>query len=310
MRDPNAKQEEPFTLNMPFGEAVERFARVNTRLAEPVKEYATGVAAPFIKWVGGKRSIISELTARMPDTFGGYWEPFAGGAALFFEVHERLTVAYLSDNNLDLVITYAVIKRDPQALIERLKEHGGKHDSDYYYKVRAQHELRDAVEIAARLIYLNKTCYNGLYRVNRKGEFNVPIGSYTNPDVVTEDNIRACSKALQKATIEYRQFDTIEPVAGDFAYFDPPYHPTTDTASFTNYTKLDFSEHDQARLRDFAAKLGKQGVKVMLSNSDTPYIRDLYKGQGFKIDTVQAPRLVNCKPNKRGAVNELIITNY
>ena len=224
-------------------------------------------------------------------------------------MNDRWTEANLSDNNLDLVITYAVVKRNPEALIDRLKAHEKRHDKDYYYKVRAQHDLRDPVEIAARLIYLNKTCYNGLYRVNKRCEFNVPVGSYTNPPIVSEGNIRACSKALKLATVEYRQFDQITPARGDFAYFDPPYHPTID-GSFTNYTKLDFTEQDQARLRDFAVKLGKQGVNVMLSNSDTPFIRGLYAGQGFKVDTVQAPRMVNCKPNKRGAVNELVITNY
>ncbi len=269
----------------------------------------SGVATPFVKWVGGKRSIIGDLVARLPQNFNGYWEPFAGGSALFFENADRLTAAHLSDNNFDLVITYNVIKRDPEPLIRRLEEHAAKHSSDYYYKVRAQHELQGPVEIAARLIYLNRTCYNGLYRVNKRGEFNVPVGSYKNPNVVAEDNLRACNKALAGAIIECRDFDTTTPQAGDFGYFDPPYHPTINS-SFTNYTKLDFTEQDQVRLRDFAVKLGKEGVHVMLSNSDTPFIRDLYKDKAFTIGTVQAPRMINCKPNKRGTVSEVLITNY
>ncbi len=266
-------------------------------------------ATPFVKWVGGKRNIINDLVARLPQSFNGYWEPFAGGSALFFESADRLTDAHLSDNNFDLAITYNVIKRDPEPLIRRLKEHAAKHSPDYYYKVRAQHELQDPVEIAARLIYLNKTCYNGLYRVNKRGEFNVPVGSYKNPDVVTEGNLRACNKVLAVATIEHRQFDMVAPQSGDFVYFDPPYHPTIES-SFTGYTKLDFTEKDQVRLRDFAAALSKEGVKVMLSNSDTPFIRDLYKGRAFTVVTVQAPRMINCKSNKRGTVNEVLIMSY
>ncbi|KKK56208.1 hypothetical protein LCGC14_3066840 [marine sediment metagenome] len=267
------------------------------------------VAAPFVKWAGGKRGIIGELVSRLPESFKDYWEPFAGGAALFFELAGLIRRAHLSDNNFDLVVTYNAIKRDPDSLIRRLKEHAQKHDSDYYYMIRAQHELQSPVEIAARLIYLNKTCYNGLYRVNRRGEFNVPMGSYKNPDSVTEQNIRACSKALADASIECRQFDTVSPQAGDFVYFDPPYHATVDT-SFTNYTKLDFTEQDQVRLRDFALALGKRKVKVMLSNSDTPFIRDLYKTKAFTTATIQAPRMINCKSTKRGTVNEVLITNY
>ncbi len=266
-------------------------------------------ATPFVKWAGGKRSIIGDLVARLPQSFNHYWEPFTGGSALFFETTDRLAVAHLSDNNFDLVITYNVIKRDPESLIRRLKEHAVKHSSEYYYKVRAQHELQDPIEIAARLIYLNKTCYNGLYRVNKRGEFNVPVGSYKNPDVVTEDNLRACNKALAGTTIEYHEFDTITPKAGDFVYFDPPYHATVGT-SFTNYTKLDFTEQDQARLRNFTRTLGKRSIKVMLSNSDTPFIRDLYKTKDFTIETIQAPRMINCKSAKRGTVNEVLIRNY
>ncbi len=202
-----------------------------------------------------------------------------------------------------------MIKRDPVGLIAKLQEHARKHSETYYYRIRSQFNLQDPTEVAARFLYLNKTCYNGLYRVNKKGEFNVPIGSYTNPEIVQRENIMLCSAALQDTLVEYRQFDTIQPESGDFVYFDPPYHPTGN-GSFTKYTKQDFSEKDQARLRDFALKLHKQGVKVMVSNSDAPFIRDLYSGTGWHIATVQAPRMVNCKPDGRGSVSEVIITNY
>lgn len=301
-------REEPLTLDMPMGEALERLVRVNPRTPEePLPE--SGKASPFVKWAGGKRSIIDELVSRLPKTFSGYWEPFLGGGALFFEIHERLTTAALSDSNLALVITYSAVKRTPDALIGALEEHARKNNEEYYYKVRDQHDLQDPVAVAARFIYLNKTGYNGLYRVNKKGEFNVPWGFYVNPDIVTKDNILACSKALEKDRIEYREFDTIEPLAGDFVYCDPPYHPVA-SGSFTKYTSLDFSEKDQERLRDFAVKLHRQGVKMMLSNSDTPLIRSLYAGRTWHLVEVQAPRRVNCKPEGRGAVGELIITNY
>ena len=301
-------REEPLTLDMPFREALERFASVNPRLTEE-EAPESGKASPFVKWAGGKRSIIDALVARLPAGFNGYWEPFVGGGALFFNLHPRLTTATLSDSNLDLAIAYNAVKRDPASLIAKLEEHARKHSEAYYYRVRNQYELQDPIDVAARFIYLNKTCYNGLYRVNKKGEFNVPMGSYTNPDIVQRENITLGSAALRKAQIEYREFDTIKPAPGDFVYCDPPYHPMNST-SFTKYTKLEFGEKEQERLRDFALALHKQGVKVMLSNSDTPLVRSLYKGAVWHLATVQAPRNVNCKPNGRGTVGELVITTY
>ena len=301
-------KEEPLSLQMPFGEALERFIRINPRSPEEVQP-EKGKASPFIKWAGGKRSIVDELVKRLPESFNGYWEPFVGGGALYFEIDSRLTSTFLSDSNWELAITYNAVKKDPESLIAKLEEHARKHNEKYYYRIRNQHTLQDPIDVAARFLYLNKTCYNGLYRVNKKGEFNVPIGSYVNPEIIQRDNIMLCSNALQKAQIEYREFDTINPQPGDFVYFDPPYHPTG-SGSFTKYTKLDFSEKDQARLRDFAVKLHRQDIKVMVSNSDTSFIRDLYGGTTWHIAVVQAPRMVNCKPDGRGAVDELIITNY
>lgn len=301
-------REEPLTLDMPFAEALDRFTQVNTRIAEEPAP-VLGKASPFVKWAGGKRSIIDELVARLPGTFNRYWEPFAGGGALFFEIHGRITSAVLTDSNLDLMVTYNAVKRDPQALIAKLEDHARKHSESYYYKVRGQFDLQDPIDVAARFLYLNKTCYNGLYRVNKKGEFNVPIGSYTNPEIVQRENILACCAALQHAQVEYHEFDTITPASGDFVYCDPPYHPVSAT-SFTKYTKLEFGEKEQERLRDFGLQLHRQGIMVMLSNSDTPLIRSLYRGGTWHLATVQAPRNVNCKPGGRGVVNELIITSY
>ncbi len=307
----NHKHELPFSLEMPFEEALQRFSNVNTKdlndTVEPKEE--TNKATPFVKWVGGKRSIIEQLKLRLPKEFNDYYEGFVGGGALYFEIIKDIKKAYLSDANLDLIITYKVIQKDPDVLIEALKQHQKSHNEKYYYRIRAQHTLDDPISIASRLIYLNKTCFNGLYRVNKKGEFNVPMGSYVNPGILNESNIMACSKALKKATIEYKDYTQIEAKTGDFCYFDPPYHPTSDT-SFTAYHLLDFTEIDQIALADFCTELHKKGVKVMVSNSNTKFIRDLYKSSIFKIGIVNAPRLVNCKANGRNSVEEVIITNY
>ncbi|MDO8555954.1 MAG: Dam family site-specific DNA-(adenine-N6)-methyltransferase, partial [Nanoarchaeota archaeon] len=200
-------------------------------------------------------------------------------------------------------------KKEPKKLLTSLKNHEKNHAEKHYYETRSQKELEDPIAVASRFIYLNKTCYNGLYRTNSKGEFNVPMGSYTNPTIADVQNIFACNRVLQKATVNYQDFTKIKPKAGDFVYFDPPYHPT-DEVSFTKYTKSDFTEKDQTRLRDFALQLHKQGVFVMISNSDTAFIRDIYKHKAFKIDVVDAPRTVNCKAEKRKPIKELLITNY
>lgn len=292
---------------MPFDEALQRFSSVN--IVEGEEEQFTGKALPFVKWAGGKRGIIAELVSRLPNEFENYYAPFVGGGALFFEIYDRINHAFLSDTNLDLVFAYKVIQNDVEPLLSLLRKHQEKHNEKYYYKIRGQHNLQDPIEIAARFIYLNKTCYNGLYRVNKKGEYNVPIGRYKNPNVVTEDNIKLCSPALKKATIEYHDFSEVEPSENDFVYLDPPYHPTTDT-SFTSYTQLDFTEKDQIRLRDYIVALHRKNVKIMLSNSNTKFIKDLYKSKVFNTDIVEAPRQVNCKAGGRKAVKEVLIRNY
>lgn len=296
--------------DMEFGEALNRFLQVNTKDIQTVAngEEKQEVPRPFIKWVGGKRSIIHELISRLPDNISEYYEPFLGGGALFFAKQKDITNANLSDVNIDLLLTYQVIKKDVETLVAKLKIHAEKHSDEYYYKIRSKHELSDPVEIAARFIYLNKTCFNGLFRVNSKGEFNVPVGKYVNPQIVNELNLKACQTALSKATIKLQSYDQIKPNAGAFVYFDPPYHPTSETAYFTQYSKDGFSEKDQIALRDFVNKLTKQKVNVMLSNSNTPFVQDLYKG--YNIAIIDAPRNVNCKPNKRNSVEEVLITNY
>ena len=216
----------------------------------------------------------------------------------------------LSDINRDLITAYQVIQRDADPLIDRLREHARKHSRDYYYSTRKQHYLQDPIEKAARFIYLNKTCFNGLWRVNSKGEFNVPISSAKKPGIYQEDNLQACHIALQGVDIQCQDFRETAAGEDDFVYFDPPYHPLNATSSFTSYAKNGFTPQDQTALRDLCLTLHQQGVKVMLSNSDTAFIRELYPSAVFNTSTVQAPRMVNRDASKRGAVNELLITNY
>lgn len=308
----NTKYNELLKLKFNFNETLQRLSKVNTKdLEEPTQEKQSDLSrpTPFIKWVGGKRSIISELKARLPENINNYYEAFVGGGALFYEIYDKADKCFLSDINFDLLITYSVIKRDLPLLLKVLEKHKKKHNNEYYYKVRSQHGLKDPIEIAGRFIYLNKTCFNGLYRVNKKGEFNVPIGKYSNPGILKADNLKAVSEALSNTDINIREFDEITPKQGDFVYFDPPYQPL-DSNSFTTYTKDNFTEQDQIRLRDFALDLTKTGVNVMLSNSNVKFIRDIYSSNSFNIQIVNAPRNVNCKPNKRGVVEEVLITNY
>jgi len=262
---------------------------------------------PFVKWAGGKRSLIDKINFYFPDRFNNYYEPFVGGGAVFFEF-EKITHAYLSDINFDLIVTYQVIKKEPRSLINKLKEYSDKHSEEFYYSIRAN-EPRSSLDIAARFLYLNKTCYNGLYRVNKAGNFNVPMGNYKNPNIIQEDNILTCSEVLKKADILCHSFEKIRPEKNDLVYIDPPYHPTVEE-SFTKYTKENFTEEDQVKLSEFIKRMNKAGVLIMLSNSKTKFIEHLYPKKYFNHHVVYAPRFVNCKPDKRGEVEELIITNY
>lgn len=264
---------------------------------------------PFVKWVGGKRSIINELVKRMPVNFNNYYEPFCGGGALFFEIYNMVKgKCFLSDMNADLIITYNVIKNNPKELIETLKIHKEKHCEEYYYKVREMQDLQDRIQKSARFIYLMKTCFNGLWRVNKKGEFNVPIGSYKNPNICNESNVYAVHEVLQGVQITHQDFSKITPQKGDFVYFDPPYQPIKPD-SFTKYISGGFGEKDQERLRNFALELKNKGVFVMISNSNADLIFDLYS-KDFTIETVPAPRVVSCKASGRESVMETVVLGF
>lgn len=263
-------------------------------------------AYPFLKWAGGKRALVPEIARLAPGSFGNYYEPFLGGGAVFFALDSRIRNAYLSDVNSELIITYRMVQRRARLLIERLASHEKKHSRiRYYYKVREQHSHKQAVDVAARFIYLNKTCFNGLYRVNKSGLFNVPKGSYKNPAICDEANLRAVSGVLRKASLLIRDFGKLTPSDGDFVYCDPPYDGT-----FTAYDAGGFGEDDQHRLRDAVEHWRAAGAKVLLSNSDTPLIRRLYRAKHFKLHEVQAPRNINCKSNGRTPAAELLIKSY
>ena len=195
----------------------------------PVKGYAVGVRArPFVKWAGGKRSLIPDLIQHLPDTIGTYYEPFVGGGAMFYAIESGLTRAYLSDANAELMLTYRMIQQECEAVIDKLRHHEKLHGKRHYVAVRKRHKIECPIERAARFIYLNKTCFNGLYRVNRAGQFNVPMGRYKSPAIVDTDNLHAVSVVLAKATIKWHGFDVIEPEPGDLVYCDPPYDETYD----------------------------------------------------------------------------------
>ncbi|MGF1588699.1 MAG: DNA adenine methylase [Pleurocapsa sp.] len=268
-------------------------------------------AKPFVKWVGGKTQLLPELKVRIPSDLAKYFEPFAGGGALFFNLQPEHST--LIDINEELTNAYRVIKYLTEELIADLKRH--IYEKDYYYQIRnvdrrCEYKSWSDVQRASRLIYLNKTCFNGLYRVNSKGEFNTPIGQYKNPKIVDEINLRACSQALQKAEIVNASFlEVEEKVWGDdFVYFDPPYAPLNATSNFTGYSQKGFDDQMQLDLRNLCDRLNAKGVRFMVSNSNAPLILDLY--DNYKIELVYATRAINSKGHKRGKIPEVIITNY
>lgn len=265
----------------------------------------TTLPRPFLKWVGGKRQLLPELVSRLPKRFGVYHEPFIGGGALFF--HLQPDLACIADVNLRLVRTYRAIRDRVDDVIDVLREY--PHDKEFYLELRARDiDVCDDVEVAAWFIYLNRTGFNGLYRVNRRNGFNVPFGKYKRPTICDEPLLRACSEILSGAAILHQPFDCVleQARAGDFVYFDPPYVPVSRTSSFTSYAKNGFSLADQARLRDVALELKRRGVKVMLSNSAAPIVHELY-AEGFEREVIQAKRSINCKGKGRGKVGELLI---
>lgn len=266
----------------------------------------------FVKWAGGKKQLLNQLKQYFPETINRYFEPFVGGGAVAFYIikHYKPKEVYLSDNNDELTNAYKVIKDNVNELIENLKEYKRQHSKEFYYKVRAKNpkELSN-LERAVRFIYLNKTCFNGLYRVNSKGEFNVPIGSYTNPAIYNEQELKEISRLLKGVEIKTKQFYEIQNKVkeGDFIYFDPPYYPIKKD-SFTTYTKEEFLDKEQKKLAKLFKKLDKKGAKVMLSNSDSHFVEGLYKE--YSIGIVRASRMINCDAKGRGKINEIVVTNY
>ncbi|MBW4595556.1 MAG: DNA adenine methylase [Brasilonema angustatum HA4187-MV1] len=265
---------------------------------------------PFLKWAGGKSRLIPRYDTYFPNEFQNYYEPFLGGGAVFFYLYTRPKQAILTDINSELINTYDCVKNHLDELINILQYHEKQHNKDYYYQMRTTVEDSE-VKKAARLIYLNKTCFNGLYRENSKGKFNVPMGRYKKPNICDSSSLRSASLALQSAEIKVRGFEEVLDDASnedDFIYFDPPYYPVSTTSNFTSYSRYSFHEKEQNKLREVFGELAKRGVKVMLSNSDTSFIRELYKD--FHIHTVLAGRSINSNAKKRGVINELLITSY
>ncbi|SOB90333.1 DNA adenine methylase Dam [Ureibacillus xyleni] len=291
------------------------------------------LAKPFIKWAGGKQKVLSQLEQYLPNELKEgkchtYIEPFVGGGAMLFYVLQRYSIdrAIISDTNSDLITTFLAVKQNVDELISRLKELQEHYysleeaeKSIFYYQMRAKfNQKKDAsIELAAQFIFLNKTCFNGLYRVNKNGEFNVPIGRYTKPVICDEENLRLCSVVLRNVEIYNQSYEkNSEWFASDvFCFFDPPYRPLNASKSFTKYQAYGFSEDDQIALAAFYSEMNRQGSKLMLCNSDPTSMHpedDFFDKnyQGCNIHRIQANRSINSNPSRRGKVSELVITNY
>lgn len=272
------------------------------------------LVVPVLKWVGGKRQLLDSLVPLLPKNISSYCEPFVGGGALLF--HLQPSTAYINDINSELIGVYEVIKNNVEELINTLSTFAN--DSEVFYTVRDWDRDKNyyatltAVERAARIIYLNKTCYNGLFRVNSSGEFNTPYGNYRNPNIVNAPTLRAVSRYLNTATISITSTDYAEILKnlpkGTFVYLDPPYDPISDTSSFTGYAKGGFTKADQIRLRECCDELDARGIKFMLSNSSTDFIKEQYAK--YNQITVKAKRAINSVANKRGEIDELVVRNY
>lgn len=269
--------------------------------------------APILKWVGGKRQLLSEIRPLIPP-YEKYYEPFIGGGALFFELQPAH--ALINDYNHELVNVYSTVKSDVMGLIKSLKNFSNT--AEEFYRIRdidrnvSEYRKLSNVERAARIIYLNKTCYNGLFRVNSQGHFNTPYGAYKQPNIVNEKTLIAVSDFLKSNDISFLTGDFALAVStakkGDFVYFDPPYDPLTSSASFTGYSETGFSKEDQIRLKKICDDLDSRGVKFLLSNSATDFIKDLYKD--YTITIVKAKRSVNSIASKRGEIEEVLVRNY
>ena len=274
--------------------------------------------APVLKWVGGKRQLISDIEPLIPKKISTYVEPFVGGGAVLFHLQPKKAI--INDFNKELMNVYQVIKDNPNELIKVLKEHKELNSEDYFYEIRSLDRRDDfenlsSVQKAGRIIYLNKTCYNGLFRVNRSGFFNSPYGKYKNPSIVNEVTIKAISNYFNSANIKFLTGDYKEALKslrrGAFVYFDPPYMPISSSSSFTGYTEHGFGYEKQVELRDECLKLHDRGVKFLQSNSYSPEILELYSDQKvFNIEIVKAKRSINSQSDKRGEISEVLIYNY
>ena len=272
------------------------------------------LAAPVVKWVGGKRQLLDEIAPRLPKRITTYCEPFLGGGAVLFSLQPRNAI--VNDLNADLMLVYEVIRDDVEFLIAALEQH--ENTAEYFYNIRDLDRDKDAyremsaIERASRIIYLNKTCYNGLFRVNASGEFNSPFGHYKNPNIVNAPVLRAVSKYLTANNIQLLHIDFEEVLQrvprGGFVYLDPPYDPVSDTASFTGYNRGGFGREEQERLKRCCDGLTARGVRFLLSNSATSFIKELYTG--YTVEIVHAKRAINSDASKRGAVEEVLIRNY
>lgn len=276
------------------------------------------LVAPVLKWVGGKRQLIEDIEPLIPKKISTYVEPFVGGAAILFHLQPKKAI--INDFNDELMNVYQVIKENPNGLIKILEKHKEANSEDYYYETRAldrtsDYENLSKEEKAGRILYLNKTCYNGLFRVNSSGQFNAPYGKYKNPAIVNDVTIKAVSNYFNSANIKFLNGDYKEALKGlrkgTFVYFDPPYMPVSSSSNFTGYTENGFGYEKQVELRDECLKLNKRGIKFLQSNSYTPEILELYSDSSvFTIKVVQAKRSINSKSDKRGEISEVLIYNY
>ena len=276
------------------------------------------LVAPVLKWVGGKRQLIEDISPLIPKQISTYVEPFVGGAAILFHLQPKKAI--INDFNDELMNVYQVIKEDPNGLIKILEKHKEANSEEYYYETRAldrtaDYENLSKEEKAGRILYLNKTCYNGLFRVNSSGQFNAPYGKYKNPAIVNDVTIKAVSNYFNSANIKFLNGDYKEALKGlrkgIFVYFDPPYMPVSSSSNFTGYTENGFGYEKQVELRDECLKLNKRGIKFLQSNSYTPEILELYSDSSvFTIKVVQAKRSINSKSDKRGEISEVLIYNY
>ena len=274
------------------------------------------LVAPVLKWVGGKRQILNEIMKYIPQNMSTYYEPFVGGGAVLFALQPRKAV--VNDVNSELINVYQVIMDHVEELIERLKQHQNNNNEEYYYMIRGIDRDKESyayltpIERASRIIYLNKTCYNGLFRVNKAGEFNSPYGNYKNPNIVNATTLRAVNRYFNKAqiTLTCQDFEEVLKKAGigDFVYLDPPYDPVSDTARFTGYDKGGFDRDEQIRLKNVCDQLNAKGIKFLLSNSATEFIKDLYRD--YRIEVVQAKRAINSKADRRGEIDEVLVMNF